>query len=54
MTQEELEKIKKDLISLEEELESHVEAYKADGKITKEEKISLKNTKKVIRGLKKN
>lgn len=53
MTQAELEKIKKDLVNLEEELEGYIEEYKADGKITQEERAKLKNTKNTIKYIKK-
>jgi hypothetical protein len=53
MTQEELEKIKKNLVNLEVELEGYIEEYKADGRITKEERSKLKNAKKSIRYVRK-
>lgn len=38
MTKEELEKMMTGLVVLEKQLEEHLEEYKSDGKITKEER----------------
>ncbi len=53
MNEKELKKMLVELVILEKELHKHIEEYKADGNISKEEKMNLKNAKQKIYAVKK-
>lgn len=44
MTKEELEKIRAKFLQLEQKLEENITLYKADGRITKDERIQIKKS----------
>lgn len=48
MTKEELEKIRAKFLQLEQDLEENIALYKADGKISKEERLKIKSAKKSL------